>query len=297
MGFERCHPAVNFLYFFVVLAAASCFRHPLFLAVSLASAAVYSAYRNGRRTAILMLVLLLCVAAFVLYYTSYTHFGVTVLRKSFTGNNMTLEALVYGTVLGLSAACCCLWMSCVFCVFTTDKVVYLFGRLSPQLSLFLSIVLRMVPRIKREAMRISTARQGIGKGLRQGNVLCRLRSAADILSMLITWTVDTLIGVSGSMRSRGSALRGRTAFSVYRFDNRDRAYVVVMFFCMTVTMTAVLLGYTDMTYDPVIVWRPQTPLSVLLCVGYAALCLMPLGLEMWTDFCFRKSAAARIEQV
>ena len=91
------------------------------------------------------------------------------------------------------------------------------------------------------------------------------------------------------MRSRGSSLRGRTAFSIYRFDNRGRAYVIGMFLYITLTVMAVLLKFTDMTYDPRMIWKPVTPAMFLFYFGYAVLCLMPLGLELWTDYQFRKA--------
>ena len=101
--------------------------------------------------------------AFALYYSSYHHFGITVLRQNFIGNNMTLESLVYGMVLGVSIAGVIIWFSCVHSVVSTDKVVYLFGRVSPKLSLFLAIFLRMVPRIKGEAKK-STWPSGASAG-------------------------------------------------------------------------------------------------------------------------------------
>ena len=107
--------------------------------------------------------------------------------------------------------------------------------------------------------------------------------------MLITWTIDSLMTASDAMRSRGSSLRGRTAFSIYRFDNRDRAYVVGMFLCISVTLMAALLRLTDMTYDPRIIWKPVVPTMLLFYFGYTVLCLMPLGLELWTDYQFRKA--------
>jgi energy-coupling factor transport system permease protein len=232
------------------------------------------------------LCLLPLIAAFALYYSSYTHFGMTVLHQNFVGNNMTLESLVYGIVLGVCVAGVCIWFSCVYSVFTTDKVVYLFGKVSPRLSLFLAILLRMVPRIKKEAKRINMAQQGIGKGVNQGSFFARLHNGIRIFSMLITWTIDSLTIASESMRSRGSNLRGRKAFSIYRFDNRDRIFVIGLFLCLTLTMMAVLLGQTDMVYDPKIIW---TNVSPILCIGYAVLCLMPLGLEIWTEYRFQKA--------
>ena len=47
------------------------------------------------------------------------------------------------------------------------------------------------------------------------------------------------------MRSRGSLLRGRTAFSIYRFDNRDRAFVIALFTCITLTAMGVILGASN----------------------------------------------------
>ena len=101
MGFERCHPAVNLIYFAAVLTGMITFQHPVFLAVSFLCAFAYSIKRNGWKALVLDLGLLPFVAAFALYYSSYTHFGMTVLRQNMVGNNMTLESLVYGIVLDM----------------------------------------------------------------------------------------------------------------------------------------------------------------------------------------------------
>ena len=289
MGFERCHPAVNFLYFTTVIAGMIAFQHPVFLLISFVCAFAYSVKRNGGKALVFNTVLIPCVAAFALYYSSYHHFGVTVLQQNWIGNNMTMESLVYGFVLGFVAAGVMIWFSCVYSVFTTDKVVYLFGKVSPRLSLFLAILLRMVPRIKKEAKKINTAQQGMGRGVNQGNILQRLGNSIRIFSMLITWTIDSLTMASESMRSRGSSLRGRKAFSIYRFDNRDRAYVVGNFACLTVIFMAVMLKQTDILYDPRIIMNPITSVSYLFYAGYAVFCLMPMGLELWTQYRFWKA--------
>jgi energy-coupling factor transport system permease protein len=289
MGFEKCHTAVNFIYFAGVIAGTIAFQHPIFLVISFLCAFLYSIKRNGRKALVFNLVLLPLIVAFALYYSSYHHFGITVLEQNMIGNNMTLESLVYGFVLGTVAAGVLIWFSCVFSVFTTDKVVYLFGKVSPRLSLFLAIMLRMIPRIKKEAKKINTAQKGIGRGVSQGNFFQRLKNCIRIFSMLITWTIESLTTASESMRSRGSSLRGRKAFSIYRFDDRDRAYVVGMFLCLTLTAMAVILRQTNIFYDPKIIMTPITAMSFLFYAGYGAFCLMPLGLELWTEYRFWKA--------
>ena len=202
---------------------------------------------------------------------------------------MPLTVVTYGVVLGVAVVSMMIWMSCVYSVFSSDKVVYLFGKISPRLSLFLAILLRMVPRVKAEAKRIHTARKGLGKGIDQGGFFQRIKNGIRIFSMLISWTIGSLATASDSMRSRGSTLRGRTAFSIYRFDNRDRAYVITLFACLTLTAMAILLGLTDMVYDPLIIWEPIAGTNVLFYIGYATLCMMPLALELWTDSRFAKA--------
>ena len=58
MGFEACHPAVNFIFFAAVLYGSATFRHPVFLAIAYLCAFAYSVKRRGKRAAIFNLCLL-----------------------------------------------------------------------------------------------------------------------------------------------------------------------------------------------------------------------------------------------
>lgn len=289
MGFEHCHPAINLIYYVFVMYGMLYFKHPVFLIISFLSAVAYSIKRNRIKAVVFDAVLLPLTAAFALYYSTYNHFGVTVIEQNLIGNSITFESLIYGAVIGLTVSGAMIWFSCIYSVFTSDKVVYLFGKVSPKLSLFLSVLLRMVPRIKNEAKKINTAQRGIGRGINQGNIFARIHNCIRIFSMLITWTIDSLSMASESMQSRGSLLRGRKAFSIYQFDNRDRAYVVAMFASITITVMGVMLNQTDVVYDPKIIITPITSMSFVFYVGYAVLCLMPLGLELYTEYRFRKA--------
>ena len=289
MGFEACHPAVNLLYFAAVIFGMISFKHPIFLGISFACAFAYSVKRNKWKAVIFNCLLIPLAVGYAFYYSSYHHFGMTELGVNFVGNRLTLESMVYGLMLGFVIAGVMIWLSCVYSVFTTDKVVYLFGKVSPRLSLFLAILLRMVPRIKREGQRINMAQKGIGRGMNQGNIFQRMVNFLRIFSMLISWIIGALKLSSDSMRSRGSVLRGRTAFSIYRFDNRDRAYVIGLFACLTVTAVGYLLRQTRMIYDPRLLWTPITVMSYVFYLGYAVFCLMPLGLELYTEWRFERA--------
>ena len=56
-----------------------------------------------------------------------------------------------------------------------------------------------------------------------GSLLQRLRNGVTILSILLTWCLENALETADSMKSRGYGLPGRTAFSIYRLDDRDQA--------------------------------------------------------------------------
>ena len=288
MKFDSYHPMINLIYFVAAITCTVCFKHPIFLTIGYFCAFVYSVKLGGWKMLLLNFAFLLLAFGYAARYASYEHFGVTVLAVNMIDNQITLESLVYGLVNGFVFATVCMWCCCIFMLITADKIVYLFGRISPKLSLFVSILLRTVPRVKVRAKRIEISREGIGKGIVQGNLWQKFLHLLSLLSILITWTMEDFVESSNSMKSRGYSLRGRTAFSIYRFDNRDRSLIIVFFWCLTVIGMGVLLNQTTMYFDPMLIINPITSLSYLFYVIYAFFLLLPLGLQIVGEWRFEK---------
>ena len=283
MRFDSYHPAINLAYFTAVLAAAVVFDHPCFLAVAYVCAFVYSAALGGRRALVFDLALGPLMAAFALYYGAYRHFGVTVLGVNFIGNRITLEALVYGLVLAGKTAVVLMWLSCMHAVVSSDKLVYLFGRVLPRLSLYLAIVLRAVPRIRERFRSASLARSGVGRGGQQGGAVRRVRNFLSIASIVTTWTLEDLVESAASMKSRGYSLRGRTAFSIYRFDDRDKNVLAWLIFCGAYILSGWLAGGMYFRYYPTVKTALWTPLTISFMFVYLALVLTPVILDRKED--------------
>ena len=288
MKFDSYHPMINFIYFTAAIICTICFKQPVFLGISFFCAFAYSVKLGGIKMLLLNLLFVLLGLGYAARYASYEHFGVTVLTVNMIDNQITLESLVYGLVNGFIFATVCIWFCCIFMLITADKIVYLFGRISPKLSLFLSILLRTVPRIKTRAKRIEISREGIGKGIVQGNLWHKFLHLISLLSILITWTLEDFVESSNSMKSRGYSLRGRTAFSIYRFDNRDRSLVIVFFWCLTLIGMAVLFDQTTMYFDPMIIMNPITRISYVFYLVYAVFLLLPMGLQIVGEWRFAK---------
>ena len=288
MKFDSYHPMINLIYFVAAITCTVCFKHPIFLTIGYFCAFVYSVKLGGWKIFLLNMVFLLLAFGYAARYASYEHFGVTVLAVNMIDNEITLESIVYGLVNGFVFATVCMWCCCIFMLITADKIVYLFGRISPKLSLFVSILLRTVPRVKVRAKRIEISREGIGKGIVQGNLWQKFLHLLSLISILITWTMEDFVESSKSMKSRGYSLRGRTAFSIYRFDDRDRSLVIVFFWCLTVIGMGVLLNQTTMYFDPMLIMNPITSLSYVFYAVYALFLVLPMGLQIIGEYQFKK---------
>ena len=179
-------------------------------------------------------------------------------------------------------------LSCLFAIFSTDKIIYLFGRISPKFSLFISILLRTVPRVKLQAKRINTSQKGIGRGLHQRRFPLFIIDFFRLVSITITWTLENFVESAASMKSRGYSLRGRTAFSIYRFDNRDRSFVVSIFLFMTIVAMGYAFNQTNIYYDPEIIMNKITPLSGVFYIAYAVLFLLPMILQIVGEYRFKR---------
>lgn len=203
MRFDSYHPMINFIYFAAAVACTIGFSQPVFLAIAFVCAFIYSIKLGGFKSLVLNLCFVVLAFAYTAWYSYYNHFGVTNLRANFIGNQITLEAVAYGFMRGMKAITVLIWFCCIFRLITADKIVYLFGRISPRLSLFLSILLRTVPRVKTRAKRIEISREGIGRGITQGNLFQRFLHLFSLISILITWTMEDFVESSNSMKSRG----------------------------------------------------------------------------------------------
>ena len=282
--FSSCHPTVNFLYFALVLLFTMFFTHPVCLGIALVSAVAYHLYLNGRRALRFSLgVLLPMMLLAAVVNPAFSHEGVTILTYLPSGNPLTLESILYGLAAAMLLAAVIAWFGCYTAVMTSDKFVYLFGRVIPALSLVLSMTLRFVPRFVAQLRTVGEAQRCLGRGAGEGGALQRLRNAVRIFSIVVTWALENAIETADSMRSRGYGLPGRTAYSIYRFDERDRLALLWLGFCALATVAAWGTGLFYWRWYPSVKSAAFGPLSAFFFLVYAGLCLTPLIMDVYAD--------------
>lgn len=284
-AFSTCHPLINLVYFVVVLVCAMCLTHPVFMAISLTVVCCYATLLYGFQKGVCeKLRILLPMTVMVMgINTLFNHYGVTVLFYLPNGNAITLEAMVYGLVMAAMLTQVILWFSCYTRVMTSDKFIYLFGRVLPALSLILSMCLRFVPCFAKQAGKINQAQKGIGQDPAEGKVLEKLKKGFANFSILTTWGLENGVDTADSMRARGYGLSGRTSFSIFRFDNRDRKILGLMTVLAICLAAGIWKGSAWVQYNPAIRIGGKNTLWMTAgtCLSYLAFCMLPVGMELY----------------
>ena len=277
-----CHPLTGFAFFSLMLGCTMFFLHPLCILSSRLCALAYRVRLCGAGRNLRFLLPLMLTAAVL--NPLFNHEGATILAYLPGGNPLTLESILFGLAAAGLLGSVSLWLSCCTTVMSSDKIIYLFGRIAPALSLLLSMALRFIPRFRAQFRAVDESRHALGLGCADGNVPRRARNTAAVFSILITWALEGAMKTSDSMKGRGYGLGGRTAYSLYRIERRDRLTLLWLGVCALAVLTGGASGGFAWRYFPTVRGTVSS-----FFAAYSALCLTPVILNLWEERVWRLS--------
>lgn len=280
-GFKTYHPIVNVTYFIFVIGFSCFFMHPVCLCISLVSAFTYSVMLKGKKQVkknlIYMLPMLVLMA---LINPAFNHEGVTIIAYLPSGNPLTLESIVYGLFTAVMIASVICHFSCYNEVMTSDKFIYLFGKIIPAMSLIISMTLRFVPKFTAQLKVVASAQKCMGRDVSSGSIIKRMKDGLNILSIMTTWSLENAIETADSMKSRGYGIPGRTAFSIFTFDKRDQKALACILLLGIYTLVGQLGGGMYFSFFPEMNSAYVSPFGVSVFAAYLLLCLCPVIIEI-----------------
>lgn len=279
--FKRYHPIVNFTYFLFVIIFTCLYLHPVMLAISTAAAFAHSAVLKGtgmiKKNIMYMLPAVLIMA---LINPAFNHEGVTILTYLPSGNPLTMESIFYGIVSALMIISMILHFMCFNEVMTSDKFIYLFGKVIPSLSLIFSMTLRFVPNFVNRFKIVANAQKCVGRDVSNGSLISRAKGALSVLSIVVTWSLENAIEASDSMKSRGYGLNGRTAFSIYTFSKRDAKALAGILFLAVYVIVGGIMGEISFTCYPSVQLAELSVYGLSVFTAYFVLVSLPIIIGM-----------------
>lgn len=283
--FKSYHPIVNFIYFLCAIGFSMFLMHPVSLVITLTCAIAYTFFLKPKKSAVISVLMILPVILITAVINPlFSHEGITIIDYLPSGNPLTAESIYYGFAAGVMLASVILYFSCYNEVMTSDKFIYLFGKIIPTLSLVFSMILRFIPNLISRIKEITNTQRTLGRDISKGSMIKRLKCGIKILSILVTWSLENAVDTADSMKSRGYGLVGRTAYSIFRLEKRDIKALLWMAVLSGITLLGILSGYLKYSYFPVFVTENFSPMSCLMHLSYFLLCMTPVIIEVREEY-------------
>lgn len=276
---SRTHPITAAVYFLSVLLITMFTANPILLFFALTGSVAFSISLDGSKAFIKSLAFYLPMFIFIAVTNPlFSHNGATPLFF-INGNPITLEAVLYGIDIAVMLVAVMYWFRCFNSIFTSDRLIFLLGRISPKLSLLVSSALRFVPLLKQQAAKIKQAQKAMGL-FASDSWYDKLRSTLRVYSSLITWAFENAIDTGSSMNGRGYGMKGRSHFAVYRFSKSDGMLISLIVFSDIIIFSSMAMGKLDFTFYPrVSSFKPNAP-TITAIISFALLSLLPFILEV-----------------
>lgn len=280
-AFGGVHPVVQSGFFTSVMLFTMLVPQPVILLTSFACSLTYGFFVGGKGSRRSFLRLILPSSALVCIINPlFNHAGVTILFYLPDGNPFTLESVIYGLVSGCMFSSVMLWCLCLRFTMTSDRVIYLFGRVTPKLGLLLSMIMRFIPQLASQFRRVRSARRCLGRDINQGNIIRRTANFVRILSSVIGWSMEHSLITADSMKSRGYGLGRRTSYTIFRFERRDVILLFLTIFLSAAVICGCIGGVGDFFYFPAVSQVGAGALDILTYIAFALLCVFPFIIDL-----------------
>lgn len=282
------HPAVLMFYFLSVLSVSMFASNPVFAVTALLGGILFCITLQ-KKSAIPGNLGFYIPLFFLVAVTNplFSHNGVTPLFF-LNGNPVTMEAFAYGVAIAVMVIGVMLWCKCYSEVMTSDKFLYLFGKVIPKLGLVLSMALHFIPMFKRQLKKVRSAQKTMGLYSARG-IVDKLRSNGRVFLAMISWSLENAMETAASMRARGYGTGKRTDFSLFRFTARDGMLLTVSACLLGVSVVGMATRVTAFTFYPRISTLELSPFSVAVYVAFGVLSFLPFAVEVreaivWTYY-------------
>ncbi len=275
---ERLHPAAVCVYFLCVLLPAVFSINPVTAGLcffsGLATLILLDRQGWGKTGAFS------CgaVALSSLLNPLFNHNGKTVLFF-LNRNPVTLEAVLYGVIMGFMIGSALIWGRCFTRVMDTDRLMTVMSGLNPRVALVFSMALRYIPLLRWQAGNIREAQAGLGL-LREDNGPDRIRSAIRRFDGLTTWGLENGVTMADSMTARGYGTGRRTRYRLHPWERKDTLWTVCSLMLALAAAGGLISGVIRYEWMPEMK-RPEAGiLSTGIYAMYTILCLAGAAWEI-----------------
>ncbi|MGN0480894.1 MAG: energy-coupling factor transporter transmembrane component T [Lachnospiraceae bacterium] len=271
MCLEKLHPLVCLIYFILGIVIAAASFNPVIGAINLVTALAAMITRKNYKNVKITFLIAVPTSIFLLVVQPlFSHNGVTPL---FYINDMavTLETVIFGAVALILLTGAVAWFLLMGDIFNREKLMYLFGRITPGFALLFSMTLGLIPQLKRRYDQIVQARVFLNA---QGS---SMRERVTRIATLTEWSLESSMETARSMEARGYGTGRRTSFHMFCFRKEDGIMLAVILVQGIMMVIAIFNRLLYVSFFPQIIMesvvKPDA-MQIILYGIYAVFCII-----------------------
>ena len=271
--FDTLNPVTVFVFYAFAIGVPMFTLDPVIAAASLIFGVVFDVVSSGKFGKKYMFVFVL-LTVFSLINPIFSQKGTTAL---FFINDIpiTLESLFYGIVSSCAISAVIVWFFTFSSIMTSEKIMYLFGRISPKAALVISITLRFVPLYLKNYTETENALKCLGL-YKTDTFIGVLRLKSRAFSSLLTRCTEDGIITADSMEVRGYGKGKRTFFSLFKFKNLD-ALLCAVFAVLGIIS---FIFTQDMQFYPILLAGSVLYANTIGYISYGILIMIPTFIKI-----------------
>lgn len=275
-GFESFNPIAVAVWFLCAAGIAMFSMNPIILTASFSGAVLFLLINRKNNGASFHLFALLLFIIMAIVNPVFNHNGGTVL---FIMNDLpvTLEALIYGIFAALMIVSVIYHFRNFSDIMTEDKLLYIFGGLSPGLSLVLSMALRYIPLMSRQIKKTENTQRALGL-YKEDNIIDKIKGRLLIFGIIVTWSLENGIITADSMTARGYGTGKRSRYALFRWRKGD--VLLVALAAVLFLLTIFCLQGTVCEYYPFFRLSELTVKNLTAYISYGILLFIPIFIEI-----------------
>ncbi len=277
-SFKDYNPIAIFLYYALAVIPAMFCSNPVIMSISMVCAVLFRLVKDGPAACKKMWFFLIFPVAGMIVNPIFIHKGGTTLF--FINNSpITLEAVMYGLTMGIMIFATIAWFTSFSSIMTTDKLLYIFGSVSPNTALILSMALRYIPLYGQQIKKVRQAQTVTGL-YKEDNAIDKIRGGLRIMSVMVSWALENGIITADSMAARGYGAGRRSRFAIFGWRKADVALLVLCAALGVITAACMGIGRLAFEWYPEIVSPGASAPAITAYIAYALLCAIPTVLQM-----------------
>lgn len=235
--FKEYHPVSVLLYTTGILILILLIHHPVYICTTLIGITIQIALFANIKQIIKSLIYALPILIIVIIINPlFNHKGNTPLFY-YDGQPYTQEALLYGLFAASLILCFLIWYHLFNLMMDSYRLLYLFGKAFPAITLMITMTLRFIPYYKYQLQTIANVQKPLVQTLKQ-NMVSKFKNACNTFSCITSISLEGSIDTADSMKARGYGLRKRTHYERYVFLIQDW----FLLFFIAFTFTSILFG-------------------------------------------------------